>query len=146
MSKEQEEKWNNEVVEMINQVKNEFGPVKNNEVKKAAEEMTYEEMLESKDFFSFDAFKQQNQKVLNNTKKSTYRTLLNDQAAKYDINSQFKFNVDIMSDAAPTTTLSKSDEEKKTTAASGNLDFLKSVIASSKTIESVHSAKAPKKS
>lgn len=125
-------------------MKNEFGPAKEEDhpfdVKKAAEEMTYEEMLESKDFFSFDAFKQQNQKVLKNSKKSTYRTLLNDQAAKkqnYDINSQFKFNVDILSDAAPTTALSKSDEEKKT-AAPGNLDFLKSVIASSKTIESVH--------
>ena len=58
VSKEQEDKWNNEVIEMINQVKNEFGPAKEDfEVKKAAEEMTYEEMLESKDFFSFDSYK-----------------------------------------------------------------------------------------
>ena len=40
-------------------MKNEFGPAQEEEieVKKTAEEMTYEEMLESKDFFSFDSYK-----------------------------------------------------------------------------------------
>ena len=45
--------------------------------------------------------------------------------------------------------MSKSDEEKKTVAPDANLDFLNSVIASSKTIQSVHhvnASKAQKKS
>lgn len=99
-------------------------------------------MLSSKDFFSFDAFKKQNQRVLKNTQENTYRKLVNEQAKKkqkYDIGGQFKFNVEILSDEPVLTTATKSnsDEEKKT-ASTGNLDFLNSVIASSKQIKSIH--------
>lgn len=79
--------------------------------------MTFEQMLLSTDFFSFDAFKEQNQQVLGLKKKvqkmSSYKKL----ATNYNLKSYFDYDLEVQSDNLPVTKTQmdkcKTDEESK---------------------------------